>query len=265
MKYIALSGGLGDVLMEMYRGSYAALDAITAPVRVYLSCHNPHAAELFENHPSREYLDVIVDTWNSEMAHRIATGCSPVHGLKPLPPCGEPVRFYPYGEDMAALAEVEGHPLFTGWDKVAVFAPAAGEAERALPVPITESLLSLACGLGWLPVLVGRTYSRWEGDTHTEPFSAFKADDVVNLTDRLSVPGVCRLVQDAGLVVAGHSSVSMLAWLEGKKNVLLYPESVVERHFKHRDNFSFGLDRPETLAILMGTPGIPELVGDFLS
>jgi hypothetical protein len=69
----------------------------------------------------------------------------------------------------------------------------------------------------------------------------------VELVDRLTVPGTARLVQQAAGVVCCHSSISMLAWMERKPVLLLYPESTYETFIQPRTLWALGVDYPETV------------------
>lgn len=258
--YAAFSGGLGDVLLTLYRGAYFGILSSSRPVDVFLSSHNPHARELFDSLPPSVTLRNL--GWPSELARRTDRGLSPELGLLPLPLGKHGMTFHPSPEDMAAFADIEGHPAFTGWERVVVFAPGAGTPDRNVPSERSREFLDSAIAAGWLPVVVGKSYKR---GARFEPIFLVERATAIHLKDGLSVPGVGRLVQECGAVVASHSAVSMLAWLEGKKNVLLYPASVREAHFKYADAYSFGLFHPETLALQFDEEYSSDLPFDFFT
>ena len=59
--YIEYGGGLGDIFFQIYfEGAYRALDELTEADRavIGLITHNPHAGEIFANHPRTGQLTV---------------------------------------------------------------------------------------------------------------------------------------------------------------------------------------------------------------
>jgi ADP-heptose:LPS heptosyltransferase len=146
--------------------------------------------------------------------------------------------FYPSLEDLEVLRSELG----TDHHRAVVFSPCAGLPDRDIPAPIVEKLALMTVEAGFVPVFVGRTYDRFE---RGERWRSGVPDGCVNLIDRLSVPGVAALAQATLGSVCCHSAVSMLGWYLRKPQLLLYPQSVVERHFTNRDQWSFGLSFQE--------------------
>jgi ADP-heptose:LPS heptosyltransferase len=64
----------------------------------------------------------------------------------------------------------------------------------------------------------------------------------------LTVPGVCRLLQQSSGLVTTHSSLNILAWYLRKPQLLLYPPHTAAAHFSPTSDprWSFGRDYPET-------------------
>lgn len=93
-----------------------------------------------------------------------------------------------------------------------------------------------------MPVIaVGRNYQNpIEGERY-EP--SVEGAGVVNMIDKLSVPAVAKLVQNASGVIAAHSAVCMLAWLENKPTFLVYSSEVKERNLDQDIGYSFGIGR----------------------
>ncbi len=85
----------------------------------------------------------------------------------------------------------------------------------------------------------------------------------MSLVDALSVPGLAALLESAVGVVACHSAVSMLSWLMRKPQLLLYPQSVYERHVVPGDQWTFGISFSECRHARFDDPHIEALAADF--
>jgi ADP-heptose:LPS heptosyltransferase len=64
--------------------------------------------------------------------------------------------------------------------------------------------------------------------------------------DQLSVPGTAVLLQGALGLVTCHSALNILGWHLGIPQLLLYPDAVRDRHFRRKDQWSFGADNGKT-------------------
>jgi hypothetical protein len=100
--------------------------------------------------------------------------------------------------------------------------------------------------------MIGRSYDR-PLDDRSDWREEYQWDDragVVNLVDRLSVPGTGMLIQNAAGVVTAHSSPCLLGWIEEKPQLLLYPQTVLEAHSPNGmiDEWLFGILRRNTVA-----------------
>jgi Methyltransferase domain len=244
--YVEYGGGLGDVFHQMYtRGCYNGLSELSPAdrVQVALICANPHAAEIFAHHPKASQLEVRSLgwwPWERDGAKREEHGLPP-SGTGTVPRAPGPVEFYLHPSDEEVLRSV---PLEHLSELYIVFAAGAGQAERNIPERMLHTLLDEAKGRGYVPVLVGRTYDR---HGRYEPLKGARVPGVIDLTDRLSVPGVARLVQRSAGAVCSHSAVNILAGLERRPQLLLYPESVRDTHIRARDQWAFSVDLPETV------------------
>jgi ADP-heptose:LPS heptosyltransferase len=270
--YFEFGGGLGDVFNGLcHRGSRNLLDNLKEDERptVALICHNPYAQELFEHHPKRSRISILnLGYWNlDEDARMRAEHKLPrPGGLKRLPqgPSG-PVRFYPSEKDKQVLAQLDGWPYV-------VLAPAAGESNRNISEPLLDLIARRLLKIpGLRLVLTGRNYQRFDrteivpppipspraGDCEAGPsagrgiqgagaWSLFCNMRVINLVDQLSVPGTAVLLQGALGLVTCHSALNILGWHLGIPQLLLYPEAVRDRHFRRKDQWSFGVDNGKT-------------------
>jgi hypothetical protein len=249
--YIEFGGGLGDIFYQMYSsGKYSSLqnleNADTAVIA--LITHNPFASELFQFHPQKARFEVrSPGYWLPE---HDATNRR-IHGLPPFAPaqfdpgpapCHGPVTFYPSADDVDLIARILEEARSRG-APIIVFAVSAGEPFKDIPVELVPRLVAAVRGAGALPVFVGRRYER---NGRRELMGACLSGGIDTI-DRLTVPGTAMLVQQAAGVVCCHSSINMLAWMERKPQLLLYPASIFENFIRPRTLWALGVDYPETV------------------
>lgn len=242
--YIEYGGGLGDVFSGLYhRGSYNLLENLRAgeQATVALICHNPHAQELFENHPKRSQISILnLGYWNphEDSLKRAEHKLPRPGGLNRLPEGrSEPVQFYPTENDKEVLARLNGRPYV-------VLAPAAGESSRNIPEPLLDLIVRRLLKVPGLRLVVtGRSYQRFD---RREVAVNYHDPRVINLVDQLTVPGTAVLLQGALGLVTCHSALNILGWHLGIPQLLLYPDAVKERHFRRKDEWSFGADNGKT-------------------
>lgn len=260
--YFEYKGGLGDVIMRAYRGQYfRKLNRAQKGDKLAVISHNPYCIELFQNHPKFPLLEVLRppywDPEEGDEAKRAEYGLPPP---EPMPDVsdGDGMDFYPFPFDKQPLAEL----LVPGRPAVAV-CQSAGLPFRDIPLDLTERLIGLVLECGGTPVLLGRSYDRYD---RRECMPGYKRDGVVNLIDKLSVPGSCLAVQRSVAVVTCHSSMNAIAWQERKPQLLLYPDWTRHRHFLKRDQWSFGMYYPETFqATLEHGYGVEVAIDNFFS
>jgi ADP-heptose:LPS heptosyltransferase len=250
--YVEFGGGLGDVFSQIYsRGDYRALSRIPDGERVSvgLVTHNPHVRELFENHPNRHKIDLHeFGYWlpPHDAERRAALGV-PVFRWAPAV-AGSKVEFYPTTNDYAVCdgaKSVLGSGV-TQTTRYVVVAMGAGTSARNLPDDSVKPLARIVSEAGYRVVQVGRNYQR-DGKS-PEPY----LDESVvyrSLIDRLSVPGTAHFLSNAKALITAHSALSILAWHMRIPQLLLYPESVSQRHFQRSDPWSFGAFDPELSVI----------------
>jgi O-methyltransferase len=236
--YLEYGGGLGDIFNQIYnRSDYRGLMDLGVSDRaiVALICHNPFAKELFAWHPKRQQLDVRpLPYWppseNAVNRRRYRLGGAQLNAIH-----DRPVSFYPSDHDHQLLDKVRhlsrGRPLI-------VLAASAGLPERNIPATLLDRTVAQLLASDTVVVAVGRNYER-HGRCELIPESG----QVLNYVDQLSVPGTAELVRSANGLITTHSSMNILGWHLRIPQLLVYPPSVVERHFKNgRDEWSFGLD-----------------------
>jgi hypothetical protein len=258
MEYdIEFGGGLGDIFYQMcVEGGYRLLDRLGPQdrARVILISHNPFASELFRWHPHAPQIEVRdLGYWLPQDDARMRLEHGLPYRRSSYPVAATPVVFHPSPEDLAVLGEL-------GSERCVVFAASAGLPDRDLPVEIVERLAALSGAAGLLPVFTGRNYER-HGRREYRPPQGVGCD----LVDRLSVPGVARLLEQAVGLVSCHSALNLLGWLMRKPQLLLYPPSVEERHIARRDQWAFGIDFPECRHATIGDPRIEALADSFFA
>jgi hypothetical protein len=252
--YLEFGGGLGDIFYQMFHdGGYGALQTLTAHDRalIVLITHNPHARELFVHHPRASQLEVRdLGYWppSDDVVMRRRHGLP--RGAPGLPISRAP-EFYPSMADRDWLDRLDGTAYV-------VFSVTAGLPERDVPGDLVETLIELAIAHSLLPVMVGRNYPRF--DRHEQ---RVRHRGVLDLIDRLTVPGVALAVRRSLGVICCHSAINMLAWLMRRPQLLLYPQSVYERHIAPRDQWAFGIDFEECLHACFDSHDLLSIAEEF--
>lgn len=245
--YFEYGGGLGDVILRCYRDySYRKLAEITEPTRVVVSCHNPHARELFDLHPKRDLMDLqALPYWSPEedAAKRAECGLPPGTAV-PGPRLTSGMDYYAGPEDWEHLKHLCMAPY------VAI-CPSAGLPGRSVPKEWVVCWVECCRKAGYTAVLLGRSYDR---HGRSEEFAGYGQDGVVNLIDKLSVPASFLAVRGSVGVCSAHTSSALVAWEEEKPLLLAYPEATRVRHFLREDQWSFGFGRPDTFQACVEDP-----------
>lgn len=220
MKHVEFAGGLGDVFNTMFfTDRYALLETLTQEHRasVDLVSHNPHAKELFLWHPNRDFFSLVSSDWwdihNS--IERIA------HGFQKFEPewihkeQGY-INFYASSADLGIISHLKAA------GKYVVVSAAAGEQARDIPKAIRELAIKEILRSGMKVVVLGRNYNRDNRQEHDFPTQC----NVVNLIDRLTVPGVALAVAGSSGSFCCFSSVMILSWGLKKRTFVTYPMGV---------------------------------------
>ncbi len=266
MKGLTLCGGLGDAFLVLHESAaYEALEGLAPGERasVYIISHNPYVAEIFRWHPKASQIDVFVSRYffmeYSDAAKRADAGIPPDPIDPSLPRACAPVRFWPSPEDREVLdAELPPGPFLA-------VAPTASGMEienRNLPTAMVVSALALCRVLEIPAVLLGRTYQGPHAPKDVPPRPS--GPGIVDLTDRLSVPGTVEVVKRSRALLSAHSCLLLLAWYERKPNFVAYPPQYKFHDFDHPSPFGFGKDYPETTRMLI-SEYTPSKFSRFLS
>jgi SAM-dependent methyltransferase len=261
--YVEFGGGLGDIINQMFRTpNYRYFEGITEKTAALLITHNPYAAEIFRYHPRKELIEVIMEPWvhphEAEEKIRIPLLHEGYVRIMPSLTASSPVHIYPSSEDKQIIDTVVYDNNSPGERPVkqdhgyAVIHPYAGTRERDIPVDVVKSVINHVISMYNLKVvLVGRSYERIGVDRSEEKGDLFMESGtpdspVINLIDRLTVPGVIELVKNGSLFFGSHSSINIAAWHFNKPCVVLYDKATKERHFERTDEWSFGKDNCTT-------------------
>ncbi len=261
--YVEFGGGLGDIINQMFRTpNYRYFERITERTAALLITHNPHADELFKYHPQKELIEVVVKPWvhphEADEKIRIPLLHEGYVRIMPSFTSDTPVHIYPSLEDMRIIGNVIGdnnYPAEKSFERArryAVIHAFAGTRERDIPVDIVKSAIGhLVINHNFKVILAGRAYERIGVDRSVEKGDLFIESEtpdspVINLIDRLTVPGVIELVKNCSLFFGSHSSINIAAWHFNKPCVVLYDKATKERHFERTDEWSFGKDNRTT-------------------
>ncbi len=241
-----MGGGLGDIFNQIYsEGRYNLLRDLEPgdTMDIHLFCHNPYASELFLQHPKAS--QITVHDWGYKDAGdhsqwRKENGLPPSHEIPNYPAKDRNITFPASTQDAFLINEVETvRQGLTRTFPLVVVACGAGQPDRNISIEMRDRICS-ALHEEFCLVFVGRNYDRFD---KYEPVAPFMYG--VDLVDKLSVPGVCRLVQEADGLITCHSALNILGWLERVPQLLLYPPHVRDGHISSRDQWGFGVDFPE--------------------
>lgn len=238
--------GLGDVITLIYNSDrYTRLEHLKPHQKamIVLMSHNPHAKELFLWHPKASQFDIrdLGFWWPSEDKEKRSQ-----HNLPPAQPLHlfpqGSVKFYPSPQDFKVLDTLSSFPYI-------VINTAAGGVDRNIPQDIYEDAIKTICDdgqkeHGFRAVVVGRKYNtsnRVEHDFVPRP-------GLINLIDKLTVPGTIELVARSRGVFCCHSAICLISWYLKKPVFLTYPKHVWEREFKKPPHqYTLGKDWPTTI------------------
>ena len=237
MIYFEYGGGLGDVINQIYRfGSYQCLEMLDENLhaKVGLICHNTFVTELFENHPKKQFFEVLQAPYfhgsSNEQAIRNQYGLNHIVSFPQR--LDLPTNFYNLESDAEYISKLDGK-------KYIVVLPNAGQSNRSfskeLFASICEKILSET---DFSVVYVDRTYERFSRENIK--YDDFDNERFINFCDKISVPATINLIKDSVGVISAHSSMIIPTWHVRKPNLCLYPLEVANHHFLNPDEWSFG-------------------------
>lgn len=248
---IQLTGGLGDAFIVLHESTaYEALESMPPGERavVYIISHNPFVGEIFKWHPKVDRISVVrakhFFVEYADVRQRRAAGLPDRFSSAHPPRPRGPIRFYPSPDDFQALdREIPRSPFLA-------VAPTASGMEienRNIPPEIIRSAVRAAHRRGIPVVLLGRTY---QGPHAPKSWTRPTEPGMIDLVDRLSVPGTAEVVKRARAVFSCHSCLLILSWYERKPVFAVYPPKYMQHDFLSNSPFGFGRDYPESVHML---------------
>lgn len=232
--------GLGDIVTVMYSSArYNALDKLGPDEKatIVLMSHNPFAKELFLWHRNSSRFEIkdLGFWWPKDDSEKRA-----FHKLPPAQPFvyepQESCRFYPAPSDHQTLEYLHSIGPYV------VVSASAGGPDRNIPKELVERTVDVFLRCSIPVVVIGRTYGE-----HRSEVPVDERPDVINLVDRLTIPGTAVAIEKAAGVFCCHSSISLLSWRLKKPVFLLYPEDVRKRDFHSVHQYTIGKDYPTTI------------------
>lgn len=245
-----LYGGLGDAFIKIHdRTAYEDLERLAPGERaaIFIISHNPFVREIFRWHPKASQIDVystsVFFTDYTNAAARKREGFPEVEIDEGRPREKTPVTFYPSPEDQEHLDSLP--------EKFLAIAPSASGMEienRNLPPRIVNLAVNLAVARKIPVVYFGRTY-RGPHPPKNPPIRP-GGPGIIDLTDKLSVPGTVEAVRRCMAILSAHSCLLQIAWYHRKPNFVAYPERYKHHDFDNPSPFGWGKDFPETTRML---------------
>lgn len=241
---IELRGGLGDAFIALHETTaYEALGRLGPDEKatIIINSHNPFVSDIFRWHPAAKRINLIVArkffTDYFDERERNKAGLPSRSPLSYAARERAPITFYPSPEDKRVLeTSLPKEPFL-------VAALSASGTDRNLPPAIIVTALNSAQKMGIPVVLLGRNYNCTIHEKQELQPSGF---GIVNLIDKLSVPGTVEVVKKARAILSCHSCLLLAAWYERKPAFTAYPRFYAESDFWRPSPFSFGKDYPET-------------------
>ena len=250
---IEIRGGLGDLILQLHETTaWEELDRLDPNdrARVTIISHNPYADELFKWHPKLSQIEVVksrhffMPPYNDPRI-RLEAGVQEREPAPRPPRERKPQSFYaPQAELDLLEVELPRVPF------LAIAPTASGMEIENRNIP--DSLLNVACIATLrrsIPIVwLGRTYQ----GPHAPKAVPFRPvhHDIVDMTDRLSVPGTLEALRRAKAGLFAHSALLQYAWLNRIPNFVLYPPMYKHHDFDNPSPFGKGKDLPETTRML---------------
>jgi hypothetical protein len=242
-------GGLGDVFITMHEtDAYESICSMGPrdEALVTIISHNPFADEIFKWHPLKDRIQIVKSKfffheYSDRQIRRNAGVCEVAPAARPRR-ARNPIPFFSSPEDEKVLAS-----LLPKTPYLAVAPTSSGmEVEnRSLPPAIIETAFAASRRRNIPIVLLGRNY---QGPHAFKPgFTGPTQNGIVDMIDKLSVPGTAQVVKRAAAVLSAHSALLLLSWYERRPTFAAYPPKYYHHDFSNPISpFVFGKDYPTT-------------------
>lgn len=209
-RYYEFGGGLGDIIIAASHSDvFARLDeGGSLPIVVTLITHNSCAWELFAYHPKASCLLIVNIPFREaeDRTLRERYGLPPKPQVRPWLYEEGAIRFHGTEQDRMILSALPVRRVV-----LATTASNGPTDQRTMPPWLAESAVRTILERGLTPILVGRTYViNGSGVKHVDAPPPHVLG-LLNLTDRLTVPGVFELVRTSSVTVSCDSAVACAA------------------------------------------------------
>lgn len=246
-RHIEFLGGLGDVINRCHQCDwYVSLSEMKPGDRatVFYLSHNSAGLSLFRWIKTEGTVLVLnvgfSARWN-DPAWRMERGLPRVD-LYPYDI--RRIDYYPSAADATELAS-----LYRLGPYIA-FVCSAGTPERTIPESLREAAATIALAVGLKVVTLGGNYARNSSDP---TIAGIKREEVhlsarygvVDMIDRLSVPGSIKAIERAAAVFTAHTALCLASWYVRQPTFLLYNEFVQTNYVPRGPHgYLFGMSRP---------------------
>jgi hypothetical protein len=249
-RYMHVGGGLGDIFNHLYQcPCYPDLETLKEGERafVFVSSHNSCAWELFAWHRNADKItladvgiqNILYSEREDDRRRKEEIGfISDCDHRWPIP---GPVIYYPPPEDVKTIADMKA------LGKYVVFALTASDIGRSIRKEQGEQAAKICQELGYKVVLTGRNYQFNDHGNKAQRREEIRLETpgVVDLIDKLTVPGTAQLIEGAAAVFTCHSALCHIAWHLRKPTFVLYDDFAKGAYFTNKfEGYSFGAAFP---------------------
>ena len=257
MKYSCLfDGGLGDVFLRSFEGNgYSSFNNLQPgdTCDIHIVSTNSYAHELWEWHPKRKQLNLIIHPWrNVKQNSDIRRTNNIPEDLYPPPSSEKPV-IYPSPLDKEILNWVHTLRPFV------IISAVAGTKERNISSENLGKIVPYVQEKGFRVVFIGRSFVRGGHYPVSPEIFCGYGSKVISMIDKLTVPGTLCLIERASALIVCHSSMALGNWLLYRRpNLIIYPSHLIAEFedknamnpktvsLTTEESFTFGRKFPET-------------------
>ena len=254
---VDFSGGLGDFFLRAWTTDVMKiLDEAEDMVNVVQICNNHSANDILYWHPKRRLFRIfdalsLKVYWADRGADHVTADrmCYEQFGIpyrtkawryfnnpQPLDERGPLVSYRPQW--------YPNHRIETS-SKAIVFAPGAGNGQRAIPAQLQDKILRSLLEHDL------EIHALYRNECVPREVLPLAAEPLLHVHTSLTVPATAQLVRDCGGCICSHSAILQLAWLEGKPTAALYPAGHPEWQVE-RNLYTWGRKRATSLNLPFG-------------
>lgn len=249
---VDFTGGLGDFFHRAWKTDVLKiLDEAEDMVNVLQLCNNHSANDILYWHPKRHFFRVFDAL--SLKAHWVDRGADPSTADRMcyehfgIPWHTKAWRLYDNPEPLDERGPLKFYrPRWYPRRRIAaavnaiVFAPGAGNAQRAIPDDLQGEIVKGLISQGF------EVHALYRNESVPREVLPLTADPLLHVHTSLTVPATAQLVRDCAACVCSHSALLQLAWFENKRTVALYPAGHPEWEAE-TNTYTWGRRRPNSL------------------